>query len=130
MTINRNTALKTIATVFQSSEEIDTKLNKLINNFHGNVPTKEVQEIDYELIGRTDWAVTGEDEHYFINQIRELFKEIFNLKRLGERMIKKITAGRVMTETYVKAIVSWKYHLEILKDKLFHYNFSIVDYQR
>lgn len=124
----RNDILKSTAAVFQRADAIETQLNALLNKFHGNVKTKNTQAVDYDFIGIIDWSDYTDHVNAEVEEVRDLFKEIFNLRKLGMKMITKFYMERQITELSIKMIKSWKYHFEQLKTKLVHYNISLLSY--
>lgn len=124
----RNDILKSTATVFQRADIVETQLNALLNKFHGNVKTKNTQAVDYDFIGIIDWSDYTDHVNMEIEEVRNLFKEIFNLRKLGMKMISKFNMERQITDLSIKMIKSWKYHFEQLKTKLVQYNISLLNY--
>lgn len=124
----RNDILKSTATVFERADAVEAQLNRFLKEFHGNVQTKDSQFVDYLFIGNTDWSDYTDYVEHECYQVRELFKEVFMLRKLGTAMVKLFARKRQVSELNIKMIQSWKHHLDRLKEKLMHYNYSVVEF--
>lgn len=125
----RNEVLIATTTVFERADMIDAQMTRILNRFHGNVKIHNTDAVMYSMIGNTDWSDYTDDVDCESEQVRELFREIFNLRKLGSRMVNKFNSEQEFPDLYVRAVISWKHHLARLKEKLFHYSYSVNKFE-
>lgn len=121
---NRNVMLVATATVFERADLIEAQLNRFLNKYHSDLPVLNTEAVPYNLIGSADWSDATECPEHESEQVRELFREVFRLRKLGARMVNKFANENEFPDLYVRAVISWKHLFGRLKEKLFHYSYS------